>query len=255
MSSGFIPKEKLSAYERWELAAFDEDTASEGGSSGRAHQTPSDSAKGNAVQLPTAEEIERIYNEAHDTGLIAGKEAGHAEGYAAGHAEGFAAGHGEGVETGRTAGYQEGLAEAAAEADRLRALGDNLRQNLNTLDQEIAEELLAVAVEIASQVLRRTLQLRPELLLPVIREAVAALPLHHGHPALYLNPDDANLVRTHLGEQLAHNGWRIIEDSNITVGGCRIESGASEVDATLETRWRRALDAIGIDGDWLQQKP
>ena len=71
-------------------------------------------------------------------------------------------------------------------------------------------------------------------------------------------PLPASLVqwsRLHLGEQLAHNGWRIIEDGNITAGGCRVEAGASEVDATLETRWRRVLDAIGTSGEWLEPKP
>lgn len=255
MSSGFIPKEKLSAYERWELAAFDEESAAGNSAPVGSGPVPPAAAKTTAVRLPTAEEIEQFYNDAHESGLAAGQAAGHAEGYAAGHAEGLAAGHAEGRETGRVEGYQEGLAEAAAETAHIVALGDNLRRSLEALDQEIAEEVLAVAVEIASQVLRRSLQLRPELLLPVIREAMSALPLHNGHPALYLNPADAALVRTHLGEQLTHNGWRIIEDSNVSAGGCRIESGASEIDATLETRWRRVLEAIGTSSEWLEQKP
>ncbi len=91
--------------------------------------------------------------------------------------------------------------------------------------------------------------------MPVVREAIASLPLHHGHPALFLTPEDAALVRQHLGEQLNHNGWRILEDSSLHRGGCRIESGASEVDATLETRWRRVLEAIGTTADWLDETP
>ena len=132
---------------------------------------------------------------------------------------------------------------------------ENLRQQLQSIDQEISESVLAVAVETARQVLRQSLRLHPELLLPVIREAIGALPLHHGHPALFLAPDDVSLVRQHLGEQLSHNGWRILEDSSLSRGGCRIESGASEVDATLETRWRRVLEAIGTSADWLDEAP
>lgn len=255
MSSGFIPKEKLSAYERWELAAFDEEQASGASAAPGTLSASAGTAQPGTVQLPTAEEIERIYNEAHESGLAAGQASGHAEGYAAGHAEGLTAGHAEGREAGHAEGYQAGLAEAAAEAAQIQAIGDNLRHSLAAIDQEVADELLAVAVEIASQVLRRSLAVRPELLLPTIREAMSALPLHHGHPALYLNPADAALVRTHIGEQLAHSGWRIIEDGSITAGGCRIESGASEVDATLETRWRRALEAIGTSSEWLESKP
>ncbi len=216
--TGFIPKEKLTAYQRWELAAFDE--AEKAAQEAVSEAVPE-------VALPTAEEIERIHSEAQEAG------------YAAGH----------------TAGYEAGLAAAQAEVEHLVALGENLRQQLQTIDQEISESVLAVAVETARQVLRQSLRLRPELLLPVIREAMSALPLHHGHPALFLAPDDVSLVRQHLGEQLSHNGWRILEDSNLSRGGCRIESGASEVDATLETRWRRVLEAIGTSADWLDEAP
>lgn len=238
MSSGFIPKEKLSAYERWELAAFDEAEAAAKAAAPPASED-STPAAAEAIPLPTAEEIERIHNEAHESGYAAGLEAGRTAAYEAGHA----------------AGYEAGLAAARGEAEHLAALGDNLRQHLHALDQQVAEELLGVAVEIASQVLRQSLRIQPALILPIVREALAALPLHHGHPALYLNPADAALVRAHLGEQLAHNGWRIIEDGDIAAGGCRIESGASEVDATLQTRWRRVLETIGTSGDWLEAKP
>jgi flagellar assembly protein FliH len=39
------------------------------------------------------------------------------------------------------------------------------------------------------------------------------------------------------------------------LGGCRVELGASEVDATLETRWRRVLESIGVSQEWLSNKP
>lgn len=212
--SGFIPKEKLTAYQRWELAAFDE--AEQAAANAESTAPPEDEA---AIALPTAEEIERIHGEAQ------------ASGYAA--------------------GLEEGRAEARAEAARIAALHDHLRMQLQEMDQEISEQLLAVAIEIAGQVLRQSLRIKPELLLPVVREAITTLPLHHGHPTLFLHPDDASLIRQHLGDQLNHNGWRIFEDVTIDRGGCRIESGASEVDATLQTRWRRVLDAIGTQADWL----
>lgn len=224
--SGFIPKEKLTAYQRWELAAFDEveqeAAASQKAAEAAAAADPAPEQEP-AIPLPTAEEIEQIHAEAQQAGYAAG--------------------------------YEEGLAQARQEAEKIAALVSNLQQNLQALDQEVGEQLLDVAVTIAGQVLRQSLRVKPELLLPTVREAVAELPLHHGHPALFLNPADAALVRTQLGEQLSHNGWRILEDSSIECGGCRIESGASEVDATLPTRWRRVLDAIGASSDWLEEKP
>jgi hypothetical protein len=65
--SGFIPKEKLTAYQRWEVAAFDEVAdadatkrrAQANGSAGQEEESDP------AALLPTAEDIERIHNEAH----------------------------------------------------------------------------------------------------------------------------------------------------------------------------------------------
>jgi flagellar assembly protein FliH len=220
--TGFISKEKLTAYQRWELAAFDEtgelppvvtqpdpltitaDTA--------ADQPP-------PVTLATAEEVERIYTEAHESGYATG--------------------------------YETGIAQARIEASQINTLLENLQRSLQGIDQDVADQLLAVSIEIASQVLRQSLRIKPELLLPVVREAVAALSPHHGHPALFVHPDDAALIRTHLGEQLSHNNWRIIEDERLEPGGCRAEIGASEVDATLATRWRRVIEAIGVSQEWL----
>lgn len=235
--TGFIPKENLTAYQRWELAAFDEAEQKAAEAKRRAGQpsqpagtvatSPAPDAVENqavdeAVKLPTAADIERMHEEAHQ------------QGYAAGHAE--------------------GLAKAQAAAARLDALMNGLRQSVGALEQNVADELLAMALEIASQMLRQSLKLKPELMLPVVREAVAALNSHSGHPALFAHPDDAALIRSHLGEQLAHNNWRIIEDSTLSRGGCRVELGASEVDATRETRWRRVVESIGISEDWLAEQ-
>ena len=237
--SGFAP-EKLTAYQRWEVAAFDEAEQAAKRAAEAAAQAPAEKPTETVettpqLVLPTADEIERMHIEAHE------------QGYAAGHAEGYAAG--------LMAGHNEGLASAQACAAKIDALMDSLQQSLATLDQQVANQLLATAVEIASQVLRQSLHVKPELLLPVVREAVATLYPHGGHPALFAHPDDAALIRTHLGEQLAHSNWRIIDDATLSAGGCRVEAGASEVDATLETRWRRVIDAIGVSPEWLSETP
>jgi len=227
--TGFIPKEKLTAYQRWEVAAFDEAEQAARAASTVAHAAPAPAPEAEPepesppVVLPTAADIERMYTEAQE------------QGYAA--------------------GYEEGIAQARAEAARIDAMLTSVEHSIGELDQHVAEQLLATAVEIANQVLRQSLQIKPELLIPVVREAVTTLHPHTGHPVLLAHPQDAALIRSHLGDQLAHNNWRIIEDNALTPGGCRVELGSSEVDATLETRWRRVIESIGINQDWLSDKP
>lgn len=227
--TGFVPKEKLTAYQRWEVAAFDEaEQASTRAARQKAEEktqekTTSESAPPASVTLPTAADIERMYSEAEQ------------QGYAAGHAE--------------------GLLAARAIADRISSVLSTLEQALSHLDQQVADQLLATALEVARQMMGQSLRVKPELLLPIIREAISTLHTHGGHPALFVHPDDAALIRTHLGEQLAHNNWRIVEEASLTPGGCRVEHGASEVDATLQTRWRRIIESIGLSPEWLDDKP
>ncbi|MEF8719896.1 MAG: FliH/SctL family protein [Candidatus Accumulibacter necessarius] len=122
---------------------------------------------------------------------------------------------------GHAAGYRK-----ASPRHRLRrwpgiaSLLDKLHQALAVIDQGVADQLLALAIEIANQVLRQSLRVQPELLLSVVREALSTLHPHHGQPLLFVHPDDAALVRKHLGEQLSHmplanhrrqhaDGWRL----------------------------------------------
>ena len=251
--AGFIPKEKLSAYQRWELAAFDEaeqNTATFAATEVTAafstselksaaslalehgayevldapenENLPSDSDS-EAVALPTAADIERMHEEAHQ------------EGYAAGHAE----------------GYQAGSEQVAALADRFDGLLSTLQQSLALVDQQIADQLLATAVELANQMVRQSLKIKPELIIPVVKEAVSVLYAHADQPNLLVHPDDALIIRQALADKIDHQQWRLIEDVEITPGGCRVEIGAGEVDATIETRWQRVLESIGIDQAWL----
>ena len=229
--TGFIPKEKLTAYQRWEVAAFDEAEQAARTAKAVAAAKPAvepipevePEPEQPPVVLPTAADIERMYSEAQE------------QGYAA--------------------GYEEGIANARAEAEQINALLTGVQHSIGELDQQVAEQLLATAVEIANQVLRQSLQIKPELLIPVVREAITTLHQHSGHPMLLAHPQDAALIRSHLGDQLAHNNWRIVEDNALTPGGCRVELGSSEVDATLETRWRRVIESIGINQEWLSDKP
>jgi flagellar assembly protein FliH len=203
MSDAITPKDKLTAYERWELPSFDV-----GGI--RVSGNPS------GMKLPTAAELENIERQAHD------------EGY--------------------QAGYKEGAQKAAAETKRFATLLASMEQEV---DQQVVQSLLDLALELAQQMLRQSLKVNPELLLDVIREAISSLPHFNPGAHIVLHPADAEIVRARMGEQLAHSGWKIFEDPQITQGGARIETAHSQIDATLETRWKRITENMGQDSSWL----
>lgn len=149
---------------------------------------------------------------------------------------------------GYTAGYAAGQEDSRREAARLAQAADNLEHSLSQLDQAVADELLALAMEIARQVVRQEIKQHPEHLLNIIHEALSQLP--HLHTTIFLHPDDASLVRELAGELLTHGGHRILDDTRLQRGDCLIESGHSQTDATVATRWRRVLATLGLSADW-----
>jgi flagellar assembly protein FliH len=148
-------------------------------------------------------------------------------------------------------GLAEGRARAAAEAARLKALAQGLEQAAQALQHEVADQLLALALEIARQVLQEALPVKRELLLPVVREALACMPAGTQGARILLNPADVELVRAHFGEELRLQHWQISEDHRIQPGGCRLAAPNCEVDGTLASRWKRVLATLGADHAWL----
>ncbi len=223
------PPSKLTAWERWELASFDEPVMApeppEIVPVEIVEETP-------VVHLPTAEEIEEIHQQAYNEGLRTGKE----EGFQQGQREGF------------DLGYQEGQAKAEAEAQGLAQIAIRLEHSLNEMESLVADELLSLALALARDVVRAELHAHPETLLVVVREALAQLP--HQHAAIYIHPDDASLLRSYAGDQLSHAGHRIHEDNKLKRGDCLLEAGGTQVDATVAMRWQRVLEGLGITVAW-----
>jgi len=221
MSSLATPKEQLSAYQRWELNSFDDPKGVPlGGAPNDVSLKGAPPKNGKAAILPTAAQLERLHQQAHE------------EGYAAGHCE--------------------GSKRAAAEAQALQQIVAALSEHTRQFDQRVADELLGLALSVSKQIVRQSLKLRPELILAVVNEVLGQVPLAHQRARLFLHPEDVTLVRLALGERLIQSGWELVEDTDIARGGCRLESAECEVDATLERRWQRVIDAIGSEHAWIE---
>lgn len=231
--SKVIPKEQLTAYQRWELAAFDDGfTPMSLPPRGAAATEPAPSqepppATEPQVVLPTAEDIERLHQEAWQ------------EGYQLGEAEGRKAGLAAGQET--TERYHRDL---QALADTLA--GGQLRQ-----DQEVAREVLELSLVMARQILRSALQIKPELILDAIREALKTLPTLNGHHKIITHPDSAKIVHDWLAHEHGHLSWKVVEDTEMEPGDFRFESAYSELDGTIRARWLDLSGCLGVDASWL----
>lgn len=224
--SKIIPKEDSDIFQRWQLVSLDGEHLPEAAEPEEIATDPPPSE----VVLPTVEEVEAIRRQAHDEGRAEGRAEGRQEGY--------------------DAGYAEGQAHAAQEVAQLAALKASYESALHGLEQGMADELLQLALDMARQMLREGLRIKPEAVLPMVREAIGELVQTTRHPVLVLHPDDAALVRRHLASELSALPWKIKEDPQISRGGCRVESESVEIDATLENRWKRLTEALGRHDNW-----
>lgn len=220
--SGVTRHQAAGAFQRWQPPDFDRpepEPVEE--QAGEVEGQDAADADQRGYKLPTAEEVEEIFESARKSGY--------------------------------QAGYEEGTARGRVEAMELHGLVESLDKALESLDVEVAEQLLDLAVELAQQLVRRELRAVPEGIVDVVREALQQFPQNHA--LIHLHPKDAALVREYLKEQLAHLGHRLIEDDAMARGGCRIESSGSELDATLQTRWRRIMGNLGREDPLLATDP
>lgn len=100
-------------------------------------------------------------------------------------------------------------------------------------EARLADEVLDLALVIARQMVREELRVDRTWLLPAIREAIAGLPQVKGPSRLQLNPDDLAALSALLAGELSSDYWRLVPDSSLPAGSCRIETPVSALDLTL----------------------
>lgn len=172
-----IPKKELSSWQKWEFGSLDPlksrqktespektpHTARSADQPGNQVAAGAKTTAHEAIVLPTAEQIEQIYQQAR--------------------------------EEGKTAGYQEGMQQAKhaalVEVKHLQSLTSALEQELKQIDQIMAQDLLTLAIDLARKITSHALEIKPELILPVVEEALRQLPAISQPIRLTLHPDDA----------------------------------------------------------------
>jgi len=143
----------------------------------------------------------------------------------------------EGLEKGKSEGKEQAQVDQQKITTQLQGILEHCHQQASTFDQEICEQLVAITISVAKQVIRRELNTDPEQIMAVIREAISCLPASSEKLLLKLHPDDAALVREiyHLDEE-PDQTWKIFEDPGLQRGGCIINSESSLVNADLDAR-------------------
>lgn len=147
-------------------------------------------------------------------------------------------------------GYEEGLragqAELAARTARLAQMAEAFAQPLQNLDRAVEDELVNLAITLASHLVRREIERDPEVLHAAVRDCFAALSSTVRDVTLNMNPEDAALLRAHSAPS-GDLRFTIADDASLARGDLRIASGSSLVDGTLAARCAEIIAAARGD--------
>lgn len=177
---------------------------------------------------------------------------------------------GEQAEAARQQGYAEGFVQGRAQAlleaqqqiedyianqgqesaQRFAALFASAQAQLEAAEQLAGQGVLELACELARQVLRQEIASNPNVLLPVIREALGLLFADSRGATVKLHPLDLDVLQDILREEHPGLPLTLVADPAITRGGCLVESAGTLIDGRLQKRWARAIGRLGQNLAW-----
>lgn len=214
-----IPKEQLTAYERWELPLLND----------RGHELT------------------------RDDGYTQGRDQGYQDGLEAGREEGRRQGLETGKAEGQTRGYEDSQKEIDVKLDRLEHLLGELLLPISRHRDDIETALVNLTTVLARAVVYRELTIDSSQIRHVVRRALEALPSTVDTVRIRIHPDDCDSVREVADRMAATSS--LIEDTAVLPGGCTVETCRSLVDFTVEKRLQRAVESMlepqpaGTEGD------
>ena len=181
--------------------------------------------------------------------------AAYAMGRRRGHDEGWAKGQAQGYREGSQA-FEDFKSRAATETtQRMQALLAGFGSELARVERQLAEQVVALAIDIAREVLRREVAADPTVLLAAATEALQALGEGASLIELHVSPQDAPALRTHLQLQPGTPAWTLREDASLQRGGWRAETDTGSAEARIESRWRAVLATLGQPDAPLTMEP
>ncbi|MFL9812334.1 flagellar assembly protein FliH [Stutzerimonas sp. VN223-3] len=156
--------------------------------------------------------------------------------------EGFSTGEKDGFHAGQLKARQEADAALAPKLASLEQVMTQLLEPIADQDRNLEHAMVTLVSQLAREVIQRDLLVDSSQIRQVLRDALKLLPMGASNVRIHINPQDFELVKA-LRERHEET-WRIVEDSELLPGGCRIETEQSRIDASVETRLGQAIKQL-----------
>ncbi len=239
MYARFIPREELNNFSTWQLGSFGDDPARKPQAAPTPEALKREAELARKAAEEAAQQAARRVVEERQEQLRQARDGGYQDGYRDGLAalEAFKQSH------------------ATQTSAQVSAVIQQMQARLDLVEQDLAQRVAGIALEVARQVVRSELAQNPQHVVAVTHEALSVLLVSARHIVVRLNPNDLSLVTQGCVDALAARGARLMADSEIEAGGCVVESDIGTVDAQVSSRWQQAAAALGLSTDWVQEEP
>ena len=181
--SRFIPGEEIDAVSQWSFGAVDTDSR---------------------LLAAKAQEEQDALRRARDEVV---RQEAFAEGFAQGRARAMA------DADQRVRDYAQSQGEEAAQ--RFARLIESADEQLGASQQTLAQGVLELACALARQVLRQELTVNPNVLQPVIREALSVLSVDNKSAIVRLNPVDMEVLQETLQTEFSGMALALVADAGV----------------------------------------
>ncbi len=149
----------------------------------------------------------------------------------------------EGAEAGYRAGKQQAEQQQQTLAQQWHKLMQAMTRPLEPMDEALENQILLLVTRLVRHIVHREMQTRPDEIIPVIREALDALPENSRNIRVLLHPDDAKLAEEILGDTRGDR-WAIQSEPGLQRGDCLVKAEDSQVDARLDKRLDQLITAF-----------
>jgi flagellar assembly protein FliH len=168
-----------------------------------------------------------------------------------GRDEGRAQGTQEGIAQGRKLGHAEALQQSAAKLQELQQAWINSAKDWDTQREEMQREapqrVLELALGLAEKLVHRVIQVDPTVIVDQVANALAHV-LHEMDVTIRVCPADRPVLEEAMPELVAEFSHlkhvRIVDDPEITPGGCIVSYGQGQIDTTIDTQLTRLVELM-----------
>jgi flagellar assembly protein FliH len=165
--------------------------------------------------------------------------------------QGYADGLEKGLAEGREQGRAEALAQSSEQLGQLSAawsqVANEWEQQRVDMEREARQAVLEFALSAAEKIVHRVIEVDESVIVDQAAQALSLVLSAHD-ASVRIHPVDRPMLEDALPELIKEmatlNHIELVDDEDITPGGCVVAFGQGKIDATIERQLQRLIDLI-----------